>query len=314
MQARHHETRACNGWRLCLVFVVALATACTASHAQVLIGSSGAGWQTWNLAKDVNGNYIDLNSNGAPFWDVPFLTFSVSNTGGSYGGDPAAKSVGYCLTSTGDCQGAGSALFAPGTLPFWAMPYDAVSDSGGLIDPKVYFRNSVAGESYQATLYLNSATNTYEINEFGWFETNSTGTLKGPRHALFHGTNYPTDPTNPGTPSPIGTVVNFTPTQYFGYYYADVSDPETIQNPPEHGCLAYSIFSFNDEDCTAAGTTVTNPPGRMGQGDHVFAIFLQQVPNRSPIYWVAGQDPFACDRDGDCNLTLVKVRRLPLSD
>jgi hypothetical protein len=51
-----------------------------------------------------------------------------------------------------------------------------------------------------------------------------------------------------------------------------------------------------------------------GQGDHVFAIFLQQVPNRSPIYWVAGQDPSLCSEDGGCNLTVVKVRRLPLTD
>ena len=300
-----------------LLAIAAWATVGTA-HAQVLIGSSGAGWQTWNLATDVDGNYIDLNSNGAPFWDVPFLTFNVSNSTGGYGGTPAAKSVGYCLTSTGDCQGVGSALLAPGTLPFWGMPYDSVNDpappaaGSGAIDPKVYFRTTAAGQTYQATLYLNTATNTFEINEFGWFETNSTGTLRGTRHLLFRGTNFPTNQANPGTPSPVGTVVNFTPTQYFGYYYSDVSDPETIQNPPEHGCLAYSIFTFNDEDCTFAGTTVTNPPGRNGQGDHVFAIFLQQIPNRAPVYWVAGQDPFACDHDGDCNLTLVKVRRLPL--
>jgi hypothetical protein len=296
-----------------LLAIAAWATIGTA-YAQVLIGSSGAGWQTWNLATDVDGNYIDLNSNGAPFWDVPFLTFNVSNSTGGYGGTPAAKSVGYCLTSTGDCQGVGSALFAPGTLPFWGMSYNSVTDIGGAMDPKVYFRSSVFGQSFQATLYLNSATNTFEINDFGWFETNSSGAVIGTKHVLFHGTGFPPNSAAPlSTPDPIGKVVNFTPTQYFGFYYQDVSDEEDNNGPP-HGCYAYTIFTLNDEDCTAAGTTVTNPPGSPGQGDHVFAIFLQQVPNRAPIYWVAGQDPSMCSEDGDCNLTIVKVRRLPISD
>ena len=66
---------------------------------------------------------------------------------------------------------------------------------------------------------------------------------------------------------------------------------------------AYTIFNFNDEDCTAAGTAANGA----GQGDHVFAIFLQQ--GSTPTYWIAGQDPSMCSEDGDCNLTLVKVRR-----
>jgi hypothetical protein len=276
-----------------LIAIAAWATAGTA-YGQVLLGSSGAGWQTWNLAQDVDGNFIDLNSNGAPYWDVPFLTFN----GGGYGGQPAAKSVGYCLTSNGDCQGVGSALFAPGPLPFWGMHYVASTDTGGALDPKMYFRTSRSGQSYTATLYLNSATNTREINEFGWFETNSTGTSNGTKHILFQGSGFP-----PGTltPDPVGKVVAFTPTQYFGFYYSDVSDEEDLNGPP-HGCYASTIFAFNDEDCTAAGSG-TNVPG---QGDHVFAIFQQS----SSVYWVAGQDPSMCSQDGDCNLTLVRVRRL----
>ena len=43
------------------------------------------------------------------------------------GANPANKSIGWCLTSTGDCQGIGSALTAPGPLPFWGMPYNAAS-------------------------------------------------------------------------------------------------------------------------------------------------------------------------------------------
>lgn len=301
MHATQHEMRL--NWRVvsCLLTVVLVATWCATSQAQTLIGSSGSGWQTWNLAEDVNSDFIDLNSNGSPYWDVPFLTFN----GGGYGGYPANKSIGWCLTSKGDCQGIASALTAPGPLPFWGTPYSSVSDTGGALDPKMYLRSS-SGVTYQATLYLNTATNNREINEFGWFETNSTGTVNGAKHILFQGSGFP-----PGTltPDPVGKAVNFAPTQYFGFYYSDVSDEEDYNGPP-HGCWAYSIFNFNDEDCTAAGNAANGP----GQGDHVFAIFLQQTAGRAPVYWVAGQDPSMCSQDGDCNLTVVKVRRLPLSD
>jgi hypothetical protein len=334
MKTGNGEVRTNNGWlALCvsrtrttfqrrngfiLLIAMALLTTSVVSHSQTIIGSPGNGWQTWNLATDPydNYHYMDLNSNGAPFWDIPLLTFGDSNSGlytppnappnlpdFPSGGNNANKSIGWCLTSTGDCQGLGSALNSPGPLPFWGGPYNAAADTGGAMDPKVYFRSS-SGASYQATLYLNSATNTNEFNEIGWFQTNSTGTLNGPRHPLFQGSG---NPPGTNTPDPVGKVVNFTPTQYFGYYYQDVSDPQS--SSPYEGCLAYTIFAFNDPDCTATGT----PAYGTGQGDHNFAIFLQQVPNRSPIYWVAGQDPSTCGQDGDCNLTVVKVRRLPLN-
>ena len=295
MKKTTHEGRTHLAIRLIasLILLIAPWATCGTSYAQTLIGSSGAGWQTWsttNGAQPSLGDLGDLNSNGAPYWDVPFLTFNA----GGYGRNPANKSVGWCLTSNGDCQGIGSKLFAPGTLPFWSMPYDAAADNPtgtkpGALDPKVYFKsNSYGTASYRATLYLNTATNIFEINEFGWFETNSTGTIHGATHVIFNGSGFP-----PGsrTPDPVGKTVTFTPTQYFGYYYNDVSDPQTNTS----GCSAYTIFAFNDSDCTAA----------TGQGDHVFAIFVQ--PSSDPTYWIAGQDPSMCNDDGDCNLTIVKV-------
>ena len=290
MKATNHNFRP----RTSLILLIALAVWAISgtSYAQTLNGSPGAGWQTWsttNGARPDLGTLGDLNSNGAPYWDVPFLAF------GQYNGNLANKSVGWCMTSNGDCQGIGSALFAPGTLPFWSMPYDAAADNPmgtkpGALDPKVYFKsNSYGTASYRATLYLNTATNTFEINEFGWFETDSTGTMHGATHVIFQGTGF----SHTGTPDPVGKTVTFTPTQYFGYYYNDVSDP---QGPNfSSGCSAYTIFAFNDSDCTAAS----------GQGDHVFAIFVQ--PSSDPTYWIAGQDPSMCSDDGDCNLTIVKV-------
>lgn len=296
--------------RLTLMIAMTAVAICGTSYAQTLIGSAGAGWQTWNLAVNPTDdhNYVDLNSNGAPYWDVPLLTFGDLATGGTFNGTSvstgqnfANKSVGWCLTSTGDCQGVGSALVAPGPLPFWGMAYNSATDTGGAMDPAVYFSTgrNTGDPTYQATLYLNSATNTVEINEFGWFETNSTGTVNGARHVLFQGAG---NPPGTNTPDPVGKVVTFSPTQYFGFYFQDVSDPQTVT--PYQGCLAFTIFAFNDPDCTAAGTSSYGT----GQGDHVFAIFAQMVSGRPSVYWIAGQDPATCDADGDCNLTIVKVR------
>ena len=278
-----NQTRTVFPWKykLILLTVMAIGLLCTASFAQTLIGSPGAGWQTWTPA-------TDLNNNGAPYWDVPW-----ASTSGSYGGGLAEKNVGFCLTSTGDCQGIGSALFAPGALQFWAMPYDSANDTGGVRDNTVYFHNT--GGKLRATLFLNMSSVPTEINEFGWFETNATGTVIGTRHKLFQGSG---EPTGTLTPDPVGKSVTFTPTTYFGYYYSDVSEPADSPSPT-HGCYAYTLFNLDEPRCTEAGGN---------QGDHDFVVFIEN-PQKDPTYWIAGEDPADCvNLDGDCNLTVVKVQ------
>ncbi|HEY0794393.1 MAG TPA: hypothetical protein VGD64_01305 [Acidisarcina sp.] len=255
---------AARGRRLILLTAAAICMTCASSYAQTVLGSPGAGFQTWTAA--------DLNNNGAPFWDWPTVSF------GSYSGNADSKNVGFCLTSTGDCVGIGSAIFAPGALPYWGMPYDPVNDVNGAIDPKVYFVSNNS-RTLKATLWLNLATNTVEINEFGWFATDATGTVLGPRHILFKGGGVP-----PGTltPDPVGKTVSFTPTQYFGYYFNDVS---------EGGCSVYTIANFTDSiDCSG----------------HNMVVFTTNPVSTDASFWIAGEDPPNC-YDGDCNLTLVQV-------
>jgi hypothetical protein len=253
------------GFILLVAFVV-LGT-CGTSYAQSLKSTTpGAGWQTWNVG--------DLNDNAAPFWDTPWGASQPNDEGNA-----AEKNVGYCLTSTGDCIGIGSAQFAPGVLPFWGMPYNSTTDTGGGIDPNVFFKGG-SSTRLKATLYLNSSANPVEINEFGWFETNSTGSVVGATHTLFLGTG----PQENLTPSPVGSTVTFSPTAYFGYYYIDVS---------EGSCHTYTLVNFNDPNCAGSGN------------NHNFAVFSQG----DPTFWIAGEDPSDCpNNDGDCNLTLVKVQ------
>ena len=246
--------------RLILLIAVAVLTTCTGSHAQTVIGSPGAGFQNWTAA--------DLNNNGAPFWDAPTANSQ---------GNPDSKNVGYCLTGGGDCVGINSQLFAPGRLPYWGMPFDSVNDANGALDLKVYFRRKGA-QKLKATLKLQLSTVPVEINEFGWFETNATGSVVGTRHILFKGGGVP-----PGslTPDPVGKSVTFRPTLYFGYYFSDVS---------ENGCLAYTLVSFNTAGCA----------------NHNIVVFATKPGSPRSTFWIAGKDPAGC-ADGDCNLTLVKI-------
>src|SRR5579864_1894884 len=248
--------------RLILLIAMAVSASCSTSFAQSIIGSAGAGFQTWKAA--------NLNNNGAPYWDA----FTQNQLG-----NKTSRNIGFCLTNSGACVGVNSALLAPGAIPFWGMTYNSAADTGGGQDTLVYFKSD--NKHLRATLQLQLSTVDTEINEFGWFETNSTGTTLGPIHRLFQGSGVP-----PGSsvPTPVGKEVTFKPTKYFGFYFKDVS---------EGGCLAYTIASF------------TTDPSCSG---HVFAVFATKPGSRNNVFEIAGLDPPGC-ADGDCNLTLVRIDR-----
>ena len=247
---------------LVLLIAIAVSTTCARSFAQSIIGSPGAGFQTWKAA--------NLNNNSAPYWDA----FTQNQLG-----NQTSRNVGFCLTNSGDCVGINSALSAPGAIPFWGMTYNSAADTGGGQDKLVYFKSD--NRRLTATLQLQLSTVSTEINEFGWFETNSTGTTLGPLHRLFQGSGVP-----PGSsvPSPVGKEVTFKPTTFFGFYYKDVS---------EGGCPVYTIVSF---------TTNPNCSG------HVFAVFATKPGSTNNVFEIGGLDPPGC-ADGDCNLTLVRIQR-----
>jgi len=274
-----------------VVLAVLIAATLCAANAQTLIGSSGAGWQTWSVTPN-SSIQPDLNDNAAPYWDVQWA----SAIGGYGNSSPADKNAGFCMSSTGDCIGIASGALAPGAIPFWGMPYDSVGDTGGARDNLMYFHST--GGVLAAVLNLNSSVIPEEVNDFGWFETNATGTLLGKRHQLFSGTGSDHNL----TPDRVGKVALFTPTAYFGYYYSDVSEHvDATATVPRHGCYVYSIFAFTEPRCLEVG----------GQGDHDFVIFSGNHTSSHPTYWVTGEDPSDCmDQDGDCNLTVVSVSKL----
>jgi hypothetical protein len=260
-----HESR--RGLGLLIAAALWTGASCAPSNAQTVIGSPGAGFQQWTV-----GN---LNNNKAPKWDDFTLNASGVNQ---------SKNMGFCLTGTGDCVGIGTLASAPGAIPFWGMPYNSATDTGGDFDKKVYFHRGPNEHELKATLELQFTTVPGEINEIGWFETDAAGSVAGTRHILFRGGGVP-----PGsaTPDPVGKTVEFKPTEHFGYYFSDVS---------EKGCLAYTISSFNDtaplKDCT----------------DHNLVVFSKNHTATHPTFWIAAEDPPGC-ADGDCNLTIMKVGR-----
>jgi hypothetical protein len=285
--------------RLILLIAIAAVTICGTSNAQTLIGSPGAGWQTWTVTP-ISSDQPDLNDSGAPWWDLQWAA------AGSYGNSSGAdKNPGFCITATGDCVGMASGAFAPAHCHFGQCPTIRQPTQAAPAN-KVYFREHRREIASNVVSQCDCESN--EVNDFGWFETNATGTSVGTRHLLFSGTGVTKDQ----IPTPTGTSVVFTPTRYFGYYYSDVSEPACpdgtdpdISDPPcgdatlpLHGCYAYSLFGLNDQKCVDSTG---------GQGDHDFVIFKDGTPTR-PNYWIAGEDPADCaNADGDCNLTIVKV-------
>jgi hypothetical protein len=299
-----------------LLIAIAVCATVAIAHGQALIGSSGAaGWQSWSVddilcGEEFDGNNaldacIPLSGSGgtpAPYWNSEFGSSRPNDEG-----SPSEKNVGFCMTSTGDCQGIGSALFAPGPLKFWALttfvPGNGNLGTGGARDPNVRFKNSGSltrtgfrWNSYKATLVLNNTAVPCGVNAFGWFETNAGGTVIGNMHELFSGTGEPRY-SCALTPSPVGSSVTFTPTQYFGYYYSDVSEPTQVNGVDDHGCYAYTLFNQNEPNCQESN-----------QGAHDFVVFSSNPGSSHATYWIAGEDPVDCTtQDGDCNLTLVKV-------
>jgi len=121
----------------CLILVL-LALSSTATMADTISGSAGAGWQSWTNTS--------LNQNGIPYWD-------------GTSSDGAKKNIGYCLTGAGSCGMSNP----PGNLSYWGF-------SNGAADPNITFNGT--GGSNVATMQIEIAGYA-NLNQFGYMD--STG-------------------------------------------------------------------------------------------------------------------------------------------
>jgi hypothetical protein len=253
---------------LSLVLAVAGWALCGTCYADTIIGSPGAGFQTWTAA--------DVNNNNEPYWDYP--TNYGLQTPGMNG------NVGFCLTT--GCAGHLSPGPAPGAIPFWGIRYDSTSDFGGFLDPAFFFK-SAGPETLKATLEVSLATSPNETNSFGWFETDSIGSFVGHPHPLFSPSDRP------------GAVATFQPTDYYGYYFHDIS--ESGLNDSLTNCEVFTLSSFNMPPCDSTSIVFR---------DHQLAAFATDPNSPLTSFWIAGLNATAeCNpaRGADCNLTLVEV-------
>jgi hypothetical protein len=79
-----------------LLIAIAAWTTVGTVYGQTLLGSPGAGWQSWTVTP-ISSNQPDLNDNGAPWWDLQWAA------AGTYGSSTFAdKNPGFCMTATGD--------------------------------------------------------------------------------------------------------------------------------------------------------------------------------------------------------------------
>jgi hypothetical protein len=136
------------------LFIFSVFFISTSAFADMIIGSSNSGWQSWGLS--------NLNNNGNPYWDH-------ASWDGTY------KNIGYCLTSN-NC---GPYSAPPGTIPYWGM-------NDGSADPNFYFLgNPSSNDDFTLMLELAGYSST---NIFGWYEIDpNTGQKTGNNHPIFSG-------------------------------------------------------------------------------------------------------------------------------
>jgi hypothetical protein len=256
-----------------LILLIALAgwALCGTSYGDTImsrIDGDLVGFQTWTEAT--------LNNNdGVPYWNVPsnypFPPFKEGN-------------VGFCLTT--GCAGELRPGPPPGPIPFWG-------DTGGGLDPNFYFQRGAA-PALQATLEVSLANldteGRRETNSFGWFETDRRGsTVIGHPQPLFSATD------------PVGTVATFQPTEFYGYYFHDLSESSFSEDLGN--CLVFTLSSLNTTPC--------------GQNElfHFMAAFANNptspLTHTHSTFWVAGLNAVSECVSNDCNLTLVKVDEVP---
>ena len=146
------------------------------AFADTVIGTAGAGWQTWSLP---------LNESIPPYWD---------NTSS----DGSQKNVGYYISNTGFFAGGSG----PGVIPYWG-------NNDGTFDPNFYFQNGTSTE----TVLRIEISGLSHANEFGWYDTTLgtpvlhtifTGSDSAPLTLIVTGipTNYGfyfRNPENPGS-------------------------------------------------------------------------------------------------------------------
>jgi len=212
-------------------------------------GSDGAAFRNWRPARD-------LNNNGAPFWD-------------NNSGDGPNFNIGFCLTNSGSCQGA-LIDTPPGARPFWGMPYNFSSDTGGAFDPNFLFDRQPFPNPPPLTATL-EARFAGGADSFGYFLVDSNGEIvPGSYVTLFTGSDA------------VGTTVTFSP-----------------------GGKRYGFWLFNpDFSCTYVSLSSQNPCDT--PGNQHFAAF--RIAAASPsTYWIGCEDEPLAGSDLDYNDMIVKV-------
>jgi hypothetical protein len=202
----------CKKIMLLLLVFMSIVSISEIAFADMIIGSSGSGWQLWTAG--------DLNQNGEPYWD------NTSWDGRRLGGPGLKKNIGYCLTGTGNCI----LNNYPGADAFWG-------ESSGEADPNFYF-SGAADSAHNFTLELELA-GFRDTNVFGWYEYNPiSGQVVG-KHVIFDG------PDNPEQSANLPVSENY------GFYLYVGATNETYYtqsqfNTADIGLQHFAVFRDND--------------------------------------------------------------------
>jgi hypothetical protein len=177
----------------------------------VTSSTAGVGWQSWDSSV--------LGTSGKPYWNRSSF-------------DGADYNIGHYMTKTGAfVVGNGPGV----ALPFWGKTFVSGSATDtGAADKNFWMTKDGIDHSI---LYLEKVAANKNI--FGWFETDSAGSVLGAKHVLFDG----------NVVSPVSGPVNFAPTAYNGFYLEGPSGSfHSLSgfNSPDDNLQHFTIFKEDD--------------------------------------------------------------------
>jgi hypothetical protein len=230
----------------CTLFIAAV------TFADTVTGTGGAAFQSWLAA--------NLNQNGNPYWDNTSM-------------DGENRNVGFYLTDAPTAP----LVDAPGALPFWGNAFNSGTDTGGAADPSFFFQRTAPSSAAILKLEVAGKSN---INEFGWYDTNSPAVL----NPLF-------------LSSATALVTNtFSPTLAYGFYLKSGADTYYTQSSlnsnagdttrqhfaifRESAATGAEIYWIGIEDLTAAALG-NNESGVGDYQDMLIRISATAIPEPS---------------------------------
>ena len=230
------------------------------AHADVMVGSSGNSWQSFDLALNAYSN-----PNRA-YWNNPSRDVANPNAGGP-------ENIGNYLNGPFTTTVSGSVASPHLTPTWWGHAGGSLSN----YDSNVHFARNGSVGAINGQLLVESTDNA-NINVLGWYNVNT-----GAKTVLWHGSDSPTN----------NFVNSFIPSTNWGFYFTGAQGTyytDSSLNSADKNIQHFALFHLtggseqNPVDVYYVGVEDLNANNAMpeGLGDYNDMIFSLTVAGSAP--------------------------------